>query len=161
MDADEPGWPMIDDFFRDLAVGRSTATTRRYLRVRARLYHFLDTADLRSALGAQAAADLEVERRRHASGAFWTGAFWTVLGEDDLARCLPAFVRDPWLPDGVGEARVQLSVVSRLAARLGTSGIHDVERAVARSRELLERAEPVVASARMADRFRQRPGPQW
>ncbi|MFC5678472.1 hypothetical protein [Aeromicrobium endophyticum] len=157
MDADEPGWPMIDDFFRDLAVGRSAATARRYLRVRARLYAFLETADLSGALGADAATVLQAERQRHDSG-----AFWAVLGVGELARCLPAFAGDPWLPDGLAEARVHLSVVSRLAARLGDSpGRHDVHAAVDLSRELLDVRPSATEPPRMPDRFLRRPGPSW
>jgi hypothetical protein len=157
MDADEPGWPMIDDVFRDLAVGRSTATVRRYLRVRARLYAFLDTADLREALGAEASAVLHAARRQHD-----TGAFWAVLGVDELARCLPVLVTEPWLPDGSAEARVHLSVVSRLAGQLTTSpGRHDVDAAVDAARRQVavrpSRPEPQT----MPDRFLRRPGPTW
>ena len=157
MDADEPGWPMIDDVFRDLAVGRSTATVRRYLRVRARLYAFLDTADLRGALGAEASAVLHEARRQHDDG-----AFWAVLGVDELARCLPVLAAEPWLPDGSAEARVHLSVVSRLAARLGDSpGRHDVHAAVDLSRELLDVRPSATEPPRMPDRFLRRPGPSW
>jgi hypothetical protein len=141
MDADEPGWAMVDDVFRDLAVGRSTATTRRYLRVRARFYAFLDTADLGPAQGSDVAETLA----------------------DDIARCLPAFAGEPWLPDGLAEARVHLSVVSRLAARLGPAAARRrTDAAVVQSRERLARRAPGdVVPARLPDRFRSRPGPEW
>ena len=157
MDADEPGWPMIDDVFRDLAVGRSTATVRRYLRVRARLYAFLDTADLRGALGAEASAVLHEARRQHDDG-----AFWAVLGVDELARCLPVFTTEPWLPDGSAEARVHLGVVSRLAARLtATPGRHDVDAAVVAARRLLAVRPSPLEPQRMPERFLRPPGPAW
>ena len=142
MDADEPGWPIIDDFFRDLAVGRSAATTRRYLRVRARLYAFLDTVDLSPALGADADA--------------------AVALADEIARCLPAFVSEPWMPDGLTEAQVHLSVVSRLAALLGTSSAsRQTAAAVVEARERVARRPSVIEPARMPGRFLARPGPTW
>jgi hypothetical protein len=138
MDADEPGWAMIDDVLRDLAVGRSAATTRRYLRVRVRLYAFLDTVDLEPVLGD---------------------------GEslaDDLVGCLPAFVREPWLPDGVAEARVHLSVVSRLVSRLAPEvAAGPTDAAVARAREALDGRVPDVLPARIPARLLQPPGPGW
>ena len=137
MDADEPGWPIIDDFFRDLAVGRSAATTRRYLRVRGRFYAFLDTVDLSPALGAEAVPD-------------------------EIARCLASFVSEPWLPDGLTEARVHLSVVSRLAARLGTaSARRQTEAAVVEARERLGDRPPILGSDQMPARFLARHGPTW
>ena len=140
MDADEPGWAIIDDFFRDLAVGRSAATTRRYLRVRARLYAFLDTVDLSPALGADAVDALLV----------------------DLARCLPAFVRAPWVPEGLTEARVHLSVVSRLAARMGTGSARDqTDVAVAQARDRLDDRSAVASTHQMPPRFLAPPGPRW
>lgn len=161
MDADEPGWPIIDDFFRDLAVGRSVTTARRYLRVRARLYRFLDTADLGTALGPalgeDAATALERGRQTHASG-----SFWALYGLDELSRCLPAFVHEPWLPVGLAEARTQLSVVSRLAARLGaTPASSETAVAVVQARERLDRRPPVIEPARMPARFLAHPGPLW
>ena len=157
MDADEPGWPIIDDFFRDLAVGRSVATARRYLRVRARLYRFLDSADLGPALGAEAAARLERERQVHASG-----SFWALHGLDELGRCLPALVREPWLPGGLAEARVHLSVVSRLAARLGAApAAAETAAAVGEALEGLDRRPTATGSARMPTRFLAPPGPTW
>ena len=42
MDADEPAWPLIDDYFEAFVEGRRPETQRRYLRVRLRLLDFLD-----------------------------------------------------------------------------------------------------------------------
>jgi hypothetical protein len=138
MDADEPGWAMIDDFFRDLAVGRSAATTRRYLRARARLYAFLDTVDLGPASGDGDSL------------------------ADDLARCLPDFVREPWLPAGASEARVHLSVVGRLAARLAPEVAKGLTgAAVAQAREALDGRVPDTLPARIPARLLQAPGPEW
>lgn len=167
MDADEPGWPLIDDFFRAEVEGRSTATARRYLRVRPRLTDFLETGDMTLGLGTHPAALLEAERQFHDSG-----AFWTLFGPDELVCCLPSFVHDTWLPAGVAQARTQVSLVGRLLTHLGRQplidrqitacALHEAVAAVAHARRQLARRE-VASSApeRMPDRFRQRPGPQW
>ena len=158
MDHDEPGWPLIDDFFTSEAEGRSVATVRRYHRVRARLYDFLDTADMTLGLGADPAALLEAERQFHVSG-----AFWTLYGVDELASCLPSFVHETWLPTSTGEARTQISLVGRLLPRLGPAGgLAGAEDAVARARRELAARPPVDDTPpRMPDRFRQQDGPRW
>ncbi|KQX75555.1 hypothetical protein [Aeromicrobium sp. Root472D3] len=158
MDHDEPGWPLIDDFFRAEAEGRSTATARRYDRVRSRLYDFLDTADMTLGLGSHCAVLLESERQFHQ-----TGAFWTLFGVDELACCLPSFVHETWLPASNGEARTQISLVGRLLPRLGSScGRPEAEAAVARARrEVAERPAGETGSPRMPDRFRRQEGPRW
>jgi hypothetical protein len=158
MDHDEPGWPLIDDFFTTVADGRSSTTVHRYRRVRARLYHFLDTADMTLGLGTEAAALLEAERQFHESG-----AFWTLFGVDELACCLPSFVHETWLPPSTGEARTQISLVGRLLPRLGSScGRYEAADAVARARrELSGRPAAEPEAPRMPDRFRRPEGPRW
>ncbi len=158
MDHDEPGWPLIDDFFTSQGEGRSVATMRRYERVRARLYDFLDTADMTLGLGSHPAVLLEAERQFHVSG-----AFWTLFGADELACCLPSFVHETWLPASAGEARTQISLVGRLLPRLGSSrGRSEAEDAVARARrELAARPAAEPAPPRIPDRFRRQEGPRW
>jgi hypothetical protein len=158
MDHDEPGWPLIDDFFSSAADGRSLATARRYLRVRSRLYAFLDTADMTLGLGSEPASLLEAERQFHVSG-----AFWTLFGPDELACCLPSFLHETWLPASTAEARTQISLVGRLLPRLGSScGRHEAEAAVVRARrQLAERPAPVVDPPHLPERFRQQEGPRW
>ncbi|MCL3819002.1 hypothetical protein [Aeromicrobium wangtongii] len=153
MDVDEPGWPLIDDFFGRLADGRASATVRRYARVRSRLYVFLDTADLTLVLGSDRAALLEVERQLHDGG-----AFWQLFGPDELACCLPDFLHEPWLPGGAQEARVQVTVVARLLALLGRASAPDVQRA---REEIAARPESPAPAARLPARFRREAGWQW
>lgn len=167
MDADEPGWPIIDDFFRAEIEGRSVVTAHRYLRVRGRLMVFLETGDMALGLGTQTAALLDAERQFHDAG-----AFWTLFGPAELVCCLPSFVHDTWLPGGLAEARTQVSLVARLLTHLSrqrlidrrlTSGaLHEAEAAVAHARRrLAERPATPSGGASMPDRFRQQPGPQW
>jgi hypothetical protein len=163
MDTDEPGWTLIDDFFRDRAEGRSQATARRYGRVRVRLYAFLDTADMTPWLGTQPAALLEAERQLHDAG-----AFWTLFDAAELACCLPGFVHEAWWPPGLAETRTQIGLVSRLLPRLGASDDrHEAEHAVVRARrELSARAagwEPPghAEPPQIPRRFRRQEGPWW
>lgn len=158
MDIDTPGWPLIDDFFAAQAEGRTTATVRRYARVRARLYEFLDTADMTLGLGSSPAALLEAERQFHGSG-----AFWVLFGADELACCLPSFLHETWLPAAVGEARTQISLVGRLVPRLGSScARYEARDAVERARrQLAERDTDEPGSPRLPDRFRRQEGPRW
>lgn len=113
MDIDEPGWAMLDDFFGHLSVGRTAETVRRYARVRHRLYDFLDLDDMTAWLDPADATLLAAEREFCREG-----AFWTVLGFDELLRCLPGFVATDVLPTGAAEARMQVSVTGRLAKYL-------------------------------------------
>lgn len=139
MDIDEPGWLLIDDFFRAEAAGKSAATVRRYVRVRERLMAFLDTGDMTLGLGTHPAGLLEAERQFHDAG-----AFWSLFGPDELVCCLPSFLHESWLPDGVGEARTQISLVSRLLSyvsrhqdidwQLTACAWYDAEAAVKRAR---------------------------
>ena len=168
MDADEPGWPIIDDFFRAESEGRAAATVRRYASVRARLYAFLDTADMTLGLGTHPADLLEAERQFHTSG-----AFWTLFGPDELVCCLPSFVHETWLPEASGEARTQISLVGRLLTalrrrqdidwRLVSCAYYEAQAAVAQARrDVADR--PVgnsTASTEMPARMRRDPGPTW
>lgn len=167
MDIDEPGWPLIDDFFRAEAEGKSAATVRRYARVRVRLMSFLDTGDMSLGLGTHPAALLEAERQFHD-----TGAFWSLFGPDELVCCLPSFLHENWLPESVGEARTQISLVARLLASLSrhrdfdwqatACAWYDAEAAVKRARrELADRSIESAEHERMPSRFHQPPGPQW
>jgi hypothetical protein len=113
MDIDEPGWPMIDDFFERLAQGRKTETVRRYVRVRHRLYDFLDLDDMTTWLDPADATLLAAEREFCREG-----AFWTIFGAEALLRCLPGFVAVDVLPSGTAEARMQVSVTGRLLKHL-------------------------------------------
>lgn len=167
MDIDEPSWPLIDDFFRAEAVGKSAATIRRYARVRGRLLAFLDTGDMALGLGTHDLALLEAERQFHQ-----TGAFWSVLGLDELVCCLPIFLRETWLPDGAAEARTQISLVGRLLAVLSrhpdfdwrgaACAWYEAEAAVRRAREeVSQRLDEPPAPQSTPARFHQQPGPQW
>jgi hypothetical protein len=144
MELDEPGWPLIDDFVRQLAEGRKPETIRRYDRVRCRLTHFLDPASMAFDLGVAEATLLEAEREFHEHG-----AFWLLYGPAELAECLPGFVSEPWLPSSVVESRVQISMVTRLVASLHKAGMitatsrTDVERAAAYARHLLDKRSSV------------------
>ena len=170
MDPDEPGWPLIDDFFAAEASGRTEATVRRYVRVRGRLTHFLDTADMGQWLGTDPGTVLSAEREFHERG-----AFWHLFGPDELVCVLPGFLQEPWLPDSLGEARTQISLVSRLLSHLSRKRLidfslfacafWDAEAAVKQARiELTRRSaaqEPDEWAQQMPDRFKQEPGPQW
>ncbi|MET0931626.1 MAG: hypothetical protein ABWX74_19045 [Aeromicrobium sp.] len=166
MDIDEPGWPLIDDFFQAEAEGKSAATVRRYARVRERLTAFLDTGDMSLGLGTHMAALLESERQFHDSG-----AFWTLFGPAELVGCLPSFLHETWLPGQVAEARTQISLVGRLLTvlrqghidrRLTQCAVYDAEAAVARARrDLARRSHPSARGDHMPDRFLQQPGPEW
>lgn len=159
MDIDDPGWTLIDDFFRAEAADRSTAVVRRYARVRRRLVGYLDTGDLAPWLGRRDGERLEAQRRLHDSG-----AFWALFGTAELVRCLPGFVHDVWLPPGLAEARAQVSLAARLLTAVGGES-PDVEQ----TRDHLARARRSLAGgiqgpseqARMPVRFRQVPGPVW
>jgi hypothetical protein len=113
MDIDEPGWPLIDDFFEGLAQGRKAETVRRYVRVRHRFYDYLDLDDMTQWLRPADATLLAAEREFCREG-----AFWTVLGTEALLQCLPGFVAVDVLPSGTAEARMQVSVVGRLLKHL-------------------------------------------
>ncbi|MGA8988210.1 hypothetical protein [Aeromicrobium sp.] len=170
MDHDEPGWPLVDDFFGAEAAGRSTPTERRYVRVRGRLTHYLDTAELGAGLGSQQATLLSAEREFHDRG-----AFWLLFGPDELVSVLPGFLLAPWLPAGLGESRTQISLVSRLLKHLVrhqlldrslTGGTYrDAEAAVGKARiDLAARSAaqgPGVGAREIPARFRRQPGPRW
>lgn len=167
MDIDEPSWPLIDDFFRTEAEGKSAATIRRYMRVRGRLVTFLDTADMSLGLGTHPASLLESERQFHDRG-----AFWSLFGPDELVCCLPLFLRETWLPDETGEARTQISLVSRLLSSLGRRrdidwqstrcALYEAEAAVRQARrEVGQRSTESTEQVQMPARLRQQPGPQW
>ncbi|NRQ50455.1 hypothetical protein [Aeromicrobium stalagmiti] len=113
MDLDEPGWPLIDDFFHDLAEGRKAETVRRYARVRLRTYDFLDVDDMTTWLDPDDAVLLAAEREF-----LREGAVWTLLGIDGVLRCLPGLLTPERLPTSAAEARMQVSVVNRLADHL-------------------------------------------
>ncbi|MEV7396676.1 hypothetical protein [Aeromicrobium sp. NPDC092404] len=170
MDPDEPGWQLIDDFFAAEASGRAEPTVRRYGRVRDRLTHYLDTAEMSPWLGTAPATLLSAEREFHDRG-----AFWHLLGPDELVCVLPGFLLEPWLPETLGEARTQISLVSRLLSHVSRQrlldlaavqcALWDAEAAVRQARSDLEARsaarEPDDWSQEMPQRFRQEPGPQW
>lgn len=170
MDPDEPAWPLLDDFFAKEASGRAEATVRRYVRVRDRLTQFLDTADMSRWLGTEPATLLSAEREFHENG-----AFWQLFGPDELVCVLPGFLLEPWVPGSLGEARTQISLMSRLLSHLSRKRLLDLsvtscafweaETAVKQARIDLE-ARSVSREADewaqdMPARFRQEPGPQW
>jgi hypothetical protein len=170
MDLDEPGWPLLDDFFAAEADGRAQATVRRYARVRGRLTQFLDTGDLADWLGSHPAILLSAEREFHEHG-----AFWQLFGPDELVCVLPGFLLGPWLPEGLGEARTQISLLSRLLSHLSRAQLLDLsvvrgaygdaEEAVRQARSALEARsaarEPEVGAKGLPTRFRREPGPRW
>jgi hypothetical protein len=159
MDADEPGWAIIDDFFRAESADRAAPTVRRYLRARVRLYEYLDTADMTPGLGADASTLLQAERQFTE-----TGAFWTLFGADDLACCLPGFVDETWWPAGLADTRTQVSLTTRLLRWCGgpRSAQHAVDVAVAQARSrLAARTSAPAARPQLPERFRRRPGPRW
>jgi hypothetical protein len=166
MDIDDPAWPLLDDFVRQLADGRTPATIRHHARVRRRLYSFLDTADMTLGLGGASAVLLEAERQFHDSG-----AFWQLFGPDELVGCLPSFLHETWLPAGAQEARHQVTVVGRLLTFLDRSGSIDRRRVASAFRQakdaveqarrgIAERPVPAV-EASLPLRFRQEEGPRW
>ena len=170
MDPDEPGWQLLDDFFAKEASGRAEATVRRYARVRDRLTQFLDTGDMSRWLGAHPAILLSAEREFHQDG-----AFWQLFGPDELVCVLPGVLQEPWLPESLGEARTQISLVSRLLKHMSRMRLLDLalfacayleaESAVKQARVDLEARsaakEPDERAQEMPDRFKQQPGPQW
>jgi hypothetical protein len=168
MDIDEPGWPLIDDFFAALASGRKAETCRRYARVRLRLYDFLDVDDMGLWLTPDEVTLLAAEREFVRDG-----ALWTLYGVEGLLRCLPGFVAEPALPSTATEARMQLSVVNRLLLHLRrvrqvdrsmVGAYREAMQAIGRGRIDLERrldGSPPVPRTEIAARFRQPPGPQW
>jgi hypothetical protein len=170
MDFDEPGWALIDDFFRQEGAGRADPTVRRYARVRDRLTHYLDTADMGGWLGTHPGTVLDAEREFSDRG-----AFWQLFGPDELVCVLPGFLADPWLSESLGEARTQISLVSRLLSHLSRRQMLDLsvvgcayweaEGAVkAARRDLAARSaarEPDEWAIEMPRRFRSDPGPQW
>lgn len=170
MDFDEPGWQLLDDFFIAEGGVRSAATLRRYARVRDRLTHYLDVEDMAPWLGTHPATLLSAEREFHENG-----AFWQLFGADELVCALPGFLEPSWMPDGVGEARTQVSLVERLLKYLsrhrlvdwgwlGCAG-YEADAAVRQARrQLYRRAEerlPDAWASDMPPRFKQLPGPQW
>jgi len=168
MDIDEPGWPLIDDFFRAEGDGKSAPTARRYERVRQRLTTFLDTGDMALGLGTGEATLLEAERQFHD-----TGAFWTLFGPEELVCCLPSFVHETWLPEASGEARTQISLVGRLLTalrrrqdidwRLVSCAYYEAQAAVAQARrDIADRPVGIsTVSTEMPARMRRDPGPTW
>jgi len=165
---DEPGWQLLDDFFDDEALGRTESTSRRYGRVRDRLTGYLDVSDMSDGLGTYPATLLDAERQFHEQG-----AFWMLFGPDELVCCLPPFLRAPWLPDGTGEARTQISLVGRLLdhlrrkRRLDFSVVRcafwEAEAAVEQARrELRQRPrEPDPWATDVPRRLQGEPGPGW
>lgn len=169
MDLDEPGWPLIDDFFLGLAEGRRPETARRYARVRHRLYDFLDTDDMRQWLDPDEATLLAAEREFAREG-----AVRAVVDLEGLLRCLPGFVGEEPLPTGDAEARMQISVVGRLVVHVRDDHLAPGEhqqsvavatRAVRRARLAVDTRhdDPAlqVTLDQINDRFKQQPGPQW
>lgn len=169
MDIDEPGWPLIDDFFAAEAADKSAPTVRRYERVRTRLMIFLDTGDMSLGLGTHPASLLESERQFHDAG----GAFWTLFGPEELICCLPSFLHETWLPEPSGEARTQISLVGRLLAALRRR--HDIDWGLTscafyEARAAVDQARRDVAArpveqatgrTEMPVRMRREPGPEW
>lgn len=170
MDTDEPGWQLLDDFFAAQAEGRTGATVRRYARVRGRLTQFLDVGEMAAWLGTHPATLLDAEREFHDRG-----AFWQLFGPDELVCCLPGFLREPWLPESLGEARTQISLVSRLLRHLSRQRLLDlsvvscayweaegaVRQARAEVRDRSSRREPDDWASTMPYRFRRDEGPRW
>lgn len=149
---DEPGWSLIDDFFMHLADGRAASTVRRYVRIHHRLVGFLDIGDMTLGLGEERARLLDAERDFHDSG-----AFWTLYGSAELVECLPSFLHETWLPTGISESRMQISVAARLLDHLMREGLIDraigtgvlagVSRSIERARHEVE-----LRADRMIDR---------
>jgi hypothetical protein len=147
MELDEPGWPLIDDFFEDLAQGRKPVTVRRYVRVRQRLYDFLDVDDMCRWLEPDEVTLLAAEREFGRDG-----AVRSALGLGGLLRCLSGFVGEDVLPSTTAEARMQISVVNRFVIHLRDH--HLVPRAERRSLLIAGRA---VRRARLDLIARDRP----
>jgi len=166
MEFDEPGWQLIDDFVLQLAVGRNPETVRRYGRVRDRLTYFLDTADMSFDLGVGPATLLDAEREFHEHG-----AFWLIYGPGELVECLPGFISRPWLPDSAAAARVQISVVARLAESLrdestvSPTSIAGMKLAVTYARHQVERrsasADPDPRATDIPQRLLRKPATEW
>ncbi|AXT85418.1 hypothetical protein C6I20_09605 [Aeromicrobium sp. A1-2] len=170
MELDEPGWHLLDDFFIAEAADRAIPTVRRYVRVRGRLTYFLDTAEMGDWLGAQSATLLSAEREFHDRG-----AFWQLFGPNELMCVIPGFLRPPWLPEGLGESRTQISLMSRLLSHLSRQQLLDLsvfrcaywdaEAAIKQARVDFARRsaarKPDDWASEMPGRFRQEPGPQW
>ncbi|MGJ9412555.1 hypothetical protein ACHAAC_07570 [Aeromicrobium sp. CF4.19] len=97
--------------------GRPPSTVRRYERVLAHLLLFLDHVDVQPQLGVEAAAALAAERDVGREG-----AFFRVLGLDDLMACLPVFLQPGWLAVRSVERRTQVSLVARLVRALQAEG---------------------------------------
>lgn len=147
MDCDEPSWPLVDDFFAELAFGRSAGTVRRYVRVRHRLLVLVDAADVVDASGQ--------------------------LGGAELIACLPDFVAEEYLPTGATQARMQVSVAARLVQHLlrdrlveralPGEKLAEVYLALERARHYIDTrtADFEVANTTMPARFLQRPGARW
>lgn len=168
MNIDEPGWPLIDDFFRAEAEGKTPAVVRRYARVRERLTAFLDTGDMSLGLGTNLVSLLESERQFHD-----TGAFWTLFGPGELVCCLPSFLHETWLPAGTAEARSQISLVNRLLTSMSRAhqfdwpstacAFYEARAAVDQARrDLAGRASrPHEDRHHLPSRFMPDPGPEW
>lgn len=147
MDCDEPSWPVIDDFFAELAFGRSAATVRRYVRVRQRFLALVDAASLAGRSGALSGAE--------------------------LIECVPTFVAEERLPTGAMEARMQVSVAARLVQYLlrdrwvGTAlpgeKLAEAYRAIEHARQYIEAraSQSTTSNTTIPSRFLQRPGAQW
>lgn len=103
----------LQRFFAHEALEVQPATARRYERVMAHLFTFLDSVDVSNQLGTGPAALLESERQFGRSG-----AFFRVLGFDELVCCLADFVAPEWLLPADVDARTQISLTSRLLKRL-------------------------------------------
>lgn len=169
MDFDEPGWPLIDDFFSALGEGRTVSAVRRYTRVRLRLYDFLDVDDMVAWLGPDDATLLAAEREFLPDG-----AVWNLFGLDGVLRCLPGFVCEARLPGSAAEARMQVSVIKRLFADLRKRHLvpPDSRRSFLAARravlqasvDLEQRLSGTLVDPRdhvLGKRFRQEPGPRW
>lgn len=179
MHFEEPGWPLIDDFFLRLAEGRKAETVRRYARVRLRLYDFLDVDDMAEWLGADDATLLAAEREFVRDG-----AVWALFGIDGVLRCLPGFLTEAQMPTSAAEARMQVSVIGRfvidlrkrhLVPRAHWQSLLLARRAVMRTRTRMDDERRLATLGppsgslkealdqidRVHGRFRQEPGPQW
>jgi len=118
-------------------------TAARYARVHRQLLRFLDEADFALCLGTGVAMLLEAERELGGPG-----AFFRLLGFDELVCCLPEFVAESWLLPGRPDASSQIDLSERLMRWLrlhgyldmGLSGciLWDAEEAMARARRRAE-----------------------
>jgi hypothetical protein len=111
----------LQRFFAHEALGVRPATARRYEHVAAHLFRFLDDVDVVRQLGAGPAALLESERQFGRSG-----AFFRVLGFDELVACLADFVAPEWLLPADVDARTQISLTDRLLKRLQREQLIDM-----------------------------------